>query len=175
MPTQNEIRDAVTSKIIAALENNLRPWRRPWIVTPNAGHPTNVISKKLYTGVNPLLLEIARIEHGFESKWFGTFKQWQDHGCQVLKRPDHIKPGEWGTKIVFCKRVKKNVEDPDSGKEQEEEFFLLRYYTVFNAEQVAGAEQYHAEVAGKRITSISRVTGLSRPTIYRVLRETVEA
>ena len=36
-------------------------------------------------------------------------------------------------------------------------------------DQLAAIHEMHA--AGKKIANIARVTGLSRPTIYRVLRE----
>jgi len=141
MPTQKEIREQVTRTIIAALEKDLLPWRKPWKVSRNSGRPVNVVSKKPYSGVNPLLLEIAGMEHGFESKFWATYKQWQGLNCQVKKRPSHIEPGKWGTTIVFCKPIRKTVQD-DTGEEKDEKFFVLRTYTVFNAGQVNGAEPY---------------------------------
>ncbi len=142
MPSQKEIREQVTGKIIEALEKDLLPWRRTWKVSRNAGRPVNVVSKKPYSGVNPLLLEIAGMQHGFESKFWGTFKQWQGLGCQVKKRPNDIEPGKWGTTIVFCKPINKTVEDPNTGEDKDASFFMLRTYTVFNAEQVSGAGRY---------------------------------
>ncbi len=61
MSTQNEVRQKITDQIIAALSDGtkLPPWRKPWRTDANAGHPTNVVSKRGYTGVNPLLLDIA--------------------------------------------------------------------------------------------------------------------
>jgi len=54
MPTQNEIRDRITSTIVEALKSgSLPPWRRPWAADPNAGFPANVVSKKKYRGINP--------------------------------------------------------------------------------------------------------------------------
>lgn len=57
MSTQNEVRQKITDQIIAALsdETKLPPWRKPWRTNANAGHPTNVVSKRGYTGVNPLV------------------------------------------------------------------------------------------------------------------------
>jgi type II restriction/modification system DNA methylase subunit YeeA len=52
MPNQKTIREEITTKIVAALEKDLLPWRRPWS-TGNAGRHTNVISKKPYSGVKP--------------------------------------------------------------------------------------------------------------------------
>lgn len=142
MPSQQQIRQQITDRIITAIEQGVLPWRRPWRVSPNAGRPTNVVSKKNYNGVNPLLLSIAAMQHGFGSKWWATYQQWQQLGCQVLKRPSNVDPGQWGTNIVFCKPVTKTVTDADTGDEEKSKFFILKTYTVFNADQVAGAERY---------------------------------
>jgi antirestriction protein ArdC len=139
MPSQHEIRTQITQQIIAALESRkLPPWRKPWrSLDANAGHPCNVMSRNRYSGVNPLLLEIAAERHGFRSKWWATFRQWQELGGRVKKRPADVPPGSWGTSIVFCKPVTKAEIDED-GEEVEEKFWVLRTYTVFNLDQVDG-------------------------------------
>ena len=84
MPNQNDIRQAITNQIIAALESgSVPPWRRPWRLGKNAGAPANVVSKRSYRGLNPILLDLASAEkHGFTSKWWGTFNQWKSTGRQ---------------------------------------------------------------------------------------------
>lgn len=104
---------------------------------PNSGHPCNAVSRRRYTGINPLLLEIAAHRHGLQSKWWGTFRQWSDLGGQVKRRPADVPPGQWGTNIVFCRPVSKKTTG-DSGEETEDKFFVLRTYTVFNLDQVEG-------------------------------------
>jgi antirestriction protein ArdC len=59
-----------------------------------------------------------------------------------MKRRDDIEPGEWGAKIVFYKPVTKTVVDEHTGEEQQEHFGVLKTYTVFNADQVIGAEPF---------------------------------
>lgn len=140
MPSPTEIRKAITNRIIEAIEkNNVLPWRRPWKFSAGEGRPFNVASSKPYSGVNPILLQIHAMEHGLCTGAWGTFKQWQELGCRVKRRPDNVKPGEWGAKIVFCKPVTKTVTDEATGEEQDEKFFILRTYSVFNADQVEGA------------------------------------
>jgi len=57
MPNQNDIRQAITNQIIGALESgSVPPWRRPWRLGKNAGAPANVVSKRSYRGLNPILL-----------------------------------------------------------------------------------------------------------------------
>jgi hypothetical protein len=85
------IRDDVTARIIQALESNLLPWRRPWRTTVGGSQPgrhSNVTSKKPYQGVNPLLLELHAMRHGFQSRWWGSFPMWKSLGCNIRKAPD---------------------------------------------------------------------------------------
>lgn len=139
MSSQNELRTAITAQIVDALsEGGLPPWRQPWRQTDrNCGTPANVVSKRSYTGVNPLLLAIASQKHNFQSRWWGTYKQWAEIGGQVKARPSNVPPGRWGTQIVFCRPVTKTEKTPD-GDEEDKTFFFLRTYTVFNLDQVEG-------------------------------------
>ena len=145
MPSQTELRRQITNQIIAALEQgDLPPWRRPWSVSRNTGFPANVISKKPYRGsVNSLLLELHARKHGFNSKWWGTFQQFQEMGGRIQKRPTEVEPGQWGCKVVFFKPVTKTTVDPDTGETDEERFPMMRQYTLFNAEQT-NLQDYHA-------------------------------
>jgi len=142
MPSQSEIRKQLTERIIAALESNILPWRKTWISARNTGRAANVISGKPYRGLNPLLLEIHAQQHGFRSRWFGTFNQWKELGCRIQKRPADVAKGKWGCQIVFFKPVSKTVVDPITGNEEEETYRLMNTYTIFNADQVNGAERF---------------------------------
>lgn len=144
MPTQNEIRKQVTDQIIEALEAGTRPWKRPWRVSKNCGRPTNFTSRRAYSGVNPLLLQLHAMRHSLASKWWGTFKQWQSVGGTVKSRPEKVKPGRWGCHIVFYKPISKTVTD-NNGDEKEDKFFILKSFTVFNADQVSGVEQFQSQ------------------------------
>jgi antirestriction protein ArdC len=137
MPSQNELRAKITNTIVDALKTgSLPPWRMPWRADPNAGFPTNVSGRR-YRGINPLLLQIASMRHGFQSKWWGTFRQWDMLGGKVKKRPDDVPPGEWGTNIIFYKPLKISEEN-EHGVKEEKTIFMLKTYTVFNIDQVRG-------------------------------------
>ncbi len=143
MATQQQLRASITNQIIAALESgNLPPWRRPWRLGPNAGFPTNVISRKAYRGINPILLEMAATRHNLTSKWWATFNQWKAMGGKVMPRPTHIPSGQWGTQIVFWSPVVKTERD-EEGDEKADRFFIMKTYTVFNVDQVEGAHLDH--------------------------------
>lgn len=140
MPTQNEIRERITNQIIEALsKGGLPPWRMPWRADPNAGFPTNVVSKRRYTGINPLLLQLASMRHGLQGKWWATFRQWDQMGGSVMKKPDNVPPGEWGTGIIFFKPIE-IMEEDDTGKERKKTIFVMKSYTVFNIDQVRGLD-----------------------------------
>jgi antirestriction protein ArdC len=145
MPTNASIRKQITDQIVKAIEGGVKPWRRPWKVSPNAGRPINVISRDAYKGINPLLLELHRLEHAFSSRWYGTYQQWERLHCQVMKRPDHVEKGRWGCRIVFYRPVTKTVVDPATGDEKEDQFFFMRTWTVFSADQVQGAEPFRVK------------------------------
>lgn len=56
MPTNTEIRQSITNKIVSAIESGeLPPWRKTW-KSGQMGLPTNAISRRAYSGVNPMLL-----------------------------------------------------------------------------------------------------------------------
>jgi antirestriction protein ArdC len=112
------IYDETTQAIISALESaDIGKFEKPWF---NIGiAPLNAISRKPYRGINHVLLGFKP----YTSKFYASYKQWKEKDCQVRK-------GEKGHRVVFWNFT----EDKDTGKE----YAFLRYYTVFNAEQVTG-------------------------------------
>ena len=80
--------------------------------------------------------------HGLSSRWWGTFAQWKGLGGKVMRRPSHVPEGKWGTQIVFWTPVTKTVRN-DLDEEEEDRFFVLRLYTVFNIDQVEGKQLDH--------------------------------
>ena len=145
MSKNPELRKQLTDSIIKAIEqNDVLPWRRPWTVSKNVGLPRNVVTKRLYSGINPLSLEVHRQKYGFNSKWYGTYRQWSQIGGNVQRRPNDVKPGEWGAKIVFYKPISKTVADEATREEREERFFLMKSATVFSGDQVLGVEAWQS-------------------------------
>lgn len=164
MSCQSEIRSRITQQIVESLEKGVVPWRRPWVDDVNAGAPANVISKRRYSGINPMLLHLASLQRGFQSRFWGTYKQWQTLGCNVMQRPADVPSGSWGVRIVFWKPV---VVKGKNDEEKQRTFPLLREYTVFNAEQVSGpnAEKY-------RVHEGSTVASLEYPRAEEVIKAT---
>lgn len=143
MTFNNTLREIITTRIVHAIEKGTVPWRRPWVRSPHSGRPANVVSKKPYRGINPLLLQIHQARHGFSSKWFASFDQWRSRGFMVRKRPEGVEKGEWGCRIVFYKPITRTV--IKDGEEQKREFFAMKTYVVFSADQVDGAEEWRVQ------------------------------
>lgn len=142
---QHELRKQITQQIVKALEGNVIPWRKPWSSSPNAGRPANFVSKKPYSGVNPHLLRLHQLRFGYTSCWYGTFAQWKAAGFCVSKRPSHIPSGQYGCNTVFARPITKTTVDKDTGEEAKDTFHMLRFYTVFSADQVEGADEYRVQ------------------------------
>ena len=118
-----DIKQQVTDKIIKHLESYHGAWEKPFF--PLCAD-RNIKSDQPYKGINTLLLALA----GYKSSYWGTYKQWQEIGGNVIK-------GQKATHIVFFKPITK--EDADG--QVTDKFFVLRGYSVFNLEQIEGIEK----------------------------------
>jgi antirestriction protein ArdC len=112
----------VTDRIVAALEAGHVPWHRPWANVDD--RPRSLSTGKTYKGINVFILTATAMAAGYDSPWWGTFKQIQERGGMVRK-------GEKGTPVVFWKFIEKK--DPLTDEIKKIPF--LRYFTVFNASQ----------------------------------------
>lgn len=117
----------VTDRIIEALEAGIVPWHKPWASLPGAGGPTSLSTMKPYRGINVMILGIESMLKGYSSPFWLTFKQAKERGGSVRK-------GEKGTQVVLWKPVAKKT-DAKTGETTKDGYLMLRYFTVFNAEQ----------------------------------------
>ena len=121
-----DIYSLVNDRILAALEQGIIPWKRPW----TGRLPANYDSDKEYRGVNILTLGIAEMVKGYSSPYWLTYKQAQKHG-------GHIKKGEKATYIVFSDKKTREVEKEDGTKELKV-YHIIRSFPVFNFDQTEG-------------------------------------
>jgi len=122
-----DVYEMVTNRILEALENGTVPWRKPWVGGTFVGSPVNLKSKKAYRGINVFVLGLQ----GFSSRYWATFKQAKDLGGSVKK-------GSKGTPVVFWKWIDKKEIDDDGNEVVADRYPILRYYTVFNLDQIDG-------------------------------------
>ena len=119
----------VTERIVALLEQGIVPWRKPW---HNTGQPRSLASGKGYRGVNVFLLSCEAHLAGYMSPYWLTFKQCSERGGRIRK-------GERGNPVVFWKKWEVE-EAADDGTTEKKAVPVLRYFTVFNADQCEGLD-----------------------------------
>jgi antirestriction protein ArdC len=119
----------VTDRIIAALEQGVAPWVRPW--SAGFGFPRNGRTGRPYHGINVFLLWLTAEERGYRSQEWFTFKQAQDAG-------GHVRAGERGTLVTFWKVLRPREEEAGGGEQSTRGIPLLRHFTVFNRQQIEG-------------------------------------
>ncbi|MGR9355118.1 ArdC family protein [Rhizobium leguminosarum] len=142
----------ITDKIIAALNEGVRPWVQPW----NNKHLAGRVSRpsrhngEPYSGINVLLLWSEAMARGYASSTWMTFRQAQELGACVRK-------GETGSMVVYANRISKTETD-GAGNEIERDIPFLKAYTVFNVEQIDGlGDQYADAHDGGTARSIDRI------------------
>lgn len=117
------VHQIITEKFLSALDaGKVAPWACPWHIEGLK----NAISKKLYRGVNVLLLSLLG-----QDDWFLTYKQAKSLGGNVKK-------GAKGIPITFYNVVDSKTQVDAKGKPKQVRF--LRYYTVFNASDCENLE-----------------------------------
>lgn len=122
--------EIITDRILKALDEDTIPWRKPW---KNGGAPRNLVTGKPYRGLNIFLTTMQ----GYHSPYWLTFKQAQERGGQIRK-------GEKGTPVIFWNWAQRQVEG-ENGTTEEKEIPFMRYYTVFNLQQIDGLQLNHEE------------------------------
>jgi antirestriction protein ArdC len=150
--TRVDIYSKITDRIIASLEEGVRPWVQPW----SAGHLEGRISRPLrhngepYSGINVLLLWSETVSRGFRSPTWMTFRQAAELGA-------HVRKGETGSTVVYANRVKK-TETAENGDEVERDIPFLKAYTVFNLEQIDDLpDEYLPSLASDPKMNVNRI------------------
>jgi antirestriction protein ArdC len=133
----------ITDRIIQSLEKGVVPWISPY----TGKNHQNFISKHEYSGVNALLLNAISFDRGYSSPYWVTYKQAKEKGWNVKK-------GAKSAMVTFWKEYIGKQSTPDdieetiineSGVEEKtvnknERKFVLRYYTIFNLDEVEGCD-----------------------------------
>lgn len=134
----------VTDQIIALLESGTAPWHKPWDAA-NGGMPRSLSTGKPYRGINPFLLQMAAIAHGYASPWWATYDNIASRGGQVRK-------GEKGTMVIFWKQyVRKGTEVGEDDRPA----FVARAFKVFNTDQADGLTL--PPIAGRPVDSVDPI------------------
>ncbi|EIK0449540.1 DUF1738 domain-containing protein [Salmonella enterica] len=138
---QGDLYQAVTDKIVAAMEKGVAPWRKPWRterqLSVNA-LPVNASTGQPYSGINILLLWLAAEEGGYSTNRWLTFNQARQAGGYVRK-------GESCSQGVFFRPHERQAKDEsgaklfdDEGEPVMERKPVIRSLSLFNVEQCEG-------------------------------------
>ena len=127
-----DVHQEITNRIVDALEN-AGEFQLPWIANKagSFARPVNVASRKPYNGVNIVSLWVSAQASQYPSNVWGTYRQWQDAGCQVRK-------GEKSSLVVFYKTFDVEQINDQTGQAEQAERMVARASWVFNAAQVDG-------------------------------------
>ena len=152
-----DVYSRITDKIIADLEQGVRPWMKPW----NAEHAAGKITRPLrhngipYKGINVIMLWAAATAKGYACPIWLTFKQ-------ALELGGNVRKGETGELVVYANSITKTEID-DKGEETEREIPFLKGYTVFNVEQCDGLPaHFYAKAEAPALTPAQRIDAADR-------------
>ena len=135
--------ERITNQIIGALEEGHIPWEKPWV--GQAGMPQS-IHGRAYRGVNAFWLGFVAHHFGYSDPRWLTFNAAKKLGGKVRN-------GEKSQAVTLWLKKYSHVENCPTGKQKNSdqkacgnlkgkksnlcsEYFYLRYYNVFNVEQV---------------------------------------
>lgn len=165
----DSIYQRVTDLIIGQLATaDPASWVCPWHRS-GGGLPVNALTGRSYRGVNVLTFWASASSAGYGDNRWASFRQWGELGAQVRK-------GEKGTPCIFYKpldiHADREARGPRPNGDQSdavETHFVLRFSTVFNAGQVAGApsppEIELTRPASEAETAIDRLAAAAGVTI----------
>jgi antirestriction protein ArdC len=152
-----DIYSRITNRIIADLEQGVRPWMKPWSADHAAGRITRPLRHNgiPYKGINVVMLWSASVTKGYACPLWLTFKQ-------AIELGGHVKKGETGELVVYANRITRTVTDA-KGEEVEREIPFMKGYTVFNAEQCEDLPtHYTAKADPPALTRLQRIERADR-------------
>lgn len=149
---RKDVYSRVTDRIIADLEQGVRPWMKPW----NAEHAAGRITRPLrhngqpYNGINVLMLWSAAVDRGYAAPIWMTYKQAAEMGA-------HVRKGEKGELVVYANTITRTETDAETGEDAERTIPFLKGYTVFNAEQIDGLPERFTQLADPTLDPVARI------------------
>jgi antirestriction protein ArdC len=149
---RTDVYQKITDRIVADLEQGVRPWLKPW----SAGHMDGRIVRPLrangipYQGINVLMLWSEAIGKGYASSMWVTFRQAKELGA-------HVRKGEEGSLVVYADKIIRTETDHETGEEAERAIPFMKGYTVFNTEQIEGLPEHYYAKPAPRSETVQRI------------------
>lgn len=160
--TKTDIHQAITERILSAIEAGAGDFTMPWHSETARQIPRNIASRNSYRGINILALWAAQISSGYQSNLWGTYRQWQSQNAQVRR-------GERAHLVVFYKEVHRN-ETGESGDLEQKTHLVAKASSVFNADQVDGFLQPDAPVLEDKTVILDQVERFLQSTGAKIER-----
>ena len=134
MDTGPDLRQDITSRILAYIESGTVPWRKAW--TSTSGRPINAKSQKPYGGINSLILGMAM----FENADYASDNRFIT-GAQASLMKLRIRKGERAAaRIIRMVEVNRRQADEETGgevvAEEDDKILVMKTYAVFHASQL---------------------------------------
>jgi antirestriction protein ArdC len=98
-----DLRQELTDRMVAALDQGTIPWERPWHEV-RAGRPRNLLSARDYQGGNRLMLMMVQLEKGYADPRFGTVRQINQLGGTVNRGEKGYPIEYWGEQPFYERR-----------------------------------------------------------------------
>jgi antirestriction protein ArdC len=117
--------ELITQKLLERLAAGVIPWKHYSNLRSEESAPRNLVSGKTYRGCNYFLLSMM----GHQSPWWLSFKQAKELG-------GFVRAGQKSTPIIYWNFVERT--DKETGEVESIPF--LKYFSVFNSEQVDGVD-----------------------------------
>ena len=151
-PSRQDIYTRVTERIIADLEQGVRPWVKPWSVEHAAGKIARPLRHNgtPYSGVNILMLWSSAVAAGFAAPIWMTYRQSVELG-------GHVRKGEKGSLVVYANSITRTETNEATGEDTEREIHFMKGYTVFNVEQIEGLPAHYYAKPEPRFNPIQRI------------------
>lgn len=115
----------ITNKLIALIEQGVKPWQKPWHSTPYQ----NLVTGHIYTGFNPILIAINCLANQYTEPFFVGFHQAQQYNWRIKK-------GAKSTPIRWGGTGKKEVTDPDTQETKEEFYQAIKWQNIFHCSYI---------------------------------------
>jgi antirestriction protein ArdC len=144
----------ITGQIVEALEKGVRPWCRPWAAGLPINRPLRACGTP-YRGINTLVLWAATMVRGYSSPYWLTFRQAKELG-------GYVRQGEHGAHVVYAGSITRTERDDETGEDIEREFWFLRAYVVFNADQIAQLPECYRNYAPVILSAEQKVERAER-------------
>jgi antirestriction protein ArdC len=122
------VEERLCADLITAMETGVNPWRKPW--KAEQGQHRNPLSGAVYSGANPLVLELAMSLRGTDLPLWCGYGQAKARGWNPRK----------GSKAALILRpeIHKRVEVDDNGESTEFVWTSYKAANVFNLNDLVG-------------------------------------